>query len=505
MGLVLQTLDAMRVIANYYVENPIGIKAIIEARQYKRMMRPFGTTIRYLSTLKKLGAVPMGLVLQTLDAMKFIADYYVKNPIGIMEIIQARLYKKMMKPFGTIIKHLNSLKELGGIPMGLVLQTLDAMRVIADYYAENPISFSTAFQSFRYSLMMAPFGTIIKHISEIKAIGAVPVNSVRDIVKSLLYISAFYEYVNISDNIELKSEFTKKVVEHFTVMAKDIQDKFTDVKEIDFNAINSIIKSCRSIIRYYTHTKFLLSRKKVLNMNECVQLFTENSEYVKSAADGFTADKYLRVKLLVKSMRSIIKFLKRDSMNALQRIRANRNLFLLGRMSNVMSRISSINPTNISSLGGALSDALVGVNSVDIKRVEAVENMFNAFNKINQSENVIDKFADSVKEFTTVCKDLMHAMDHNTDAITNMETNSSNKKGGSLWNNIKEKVSGFTGIDTTPISEEPVSGVRIANVDELAKTIAEKINGSMYMDIPDTQVHLYINGTGGNEWIITKY
>ena len=505
MGLVLQTLDAMRVIANYYVENPIEREVIKQAKKYKKMMRPFGTTIGYLNSLKKLGTIPMGLVLQTLDAMRVIANYYVENPIEREVIKQSRRYKKMMKPFGTTIRYLNSLKKLGGIPMGLVLQTLDAMRVIANYYVENPISLDIAMQSIRYGLMMVPFGTIIKHFSEIKSIGTVPVNCVRDIVKSLLYISAFYKYVKISDNIEVKSEFTKKIVEHFNTMSKDIQDKFTDVKEIDFNAIDSIIRACNSIIGYYTYTRFLLRRKKVLNMNECVQLFAENSEYVKTAADGFTADKYIRIKLLVKSMRSIIKFLKRDSMNALQRIRANRNLFLLSRMSNVMSSISSINPTNISSLGGALSDALVGVNKVDIERVEAVENMFNAFNKINQSENVIDKFTNSVKEFTTVCKELMHAMDHNTDAISNMETNSNKKKGGSLWNSIKEKVSGFTGIDTTPISEEPVSGVRIANVEELAKTIAEKINGSMYMDIPDTQVQLYINGTGGNEWIITKY
>jgi hypothetical protein len=43
------------------------------------------------------------------------------------------------------------------------------------------------------------------------------------------------------------------------------------------------------------------------------------------------------------------------------------------------------------------------------------------------------------------------------------------------------------------------------NIDELAKTIAEKINGSLSIDVPDTQVQLLINGTGGNEWTITKY
>ena len=40
---------------------------------------------------------------------------------------------------------------------------------------------------------------------------------------------------------------------------------------------------------------------------------------------------------------------------------------------------------------------------------------------------------------------------------------------------------------------------------ESGKTIAEKINGALYVDMPDTQVQLLINGTGGNEWTITRY
>jgi hypothetical protein len=42
-------------------------------------------------------------------------------------------------------------------------------------------------------------------------------------------------------------------------------------------------------------------------------------------------------------------------------------------------------------------------------------------------------------------------------------------------------------------------------VDELAKTIADKINGALSVDVADTQIQLLINGTGGNEWTITKY
>ena len=40
---------------------------------------------------------------------------------------------------------------------------------------------------------------------------------------------------------------------------------------------------------------------------------------------------------------------------------------------------------------------------------------------------------------------------------------------------------------------------------ENAELIADKINGALSVDVADTQIQLLINGTGGNEWTITKY
>ena len=131
--------------------------------------------------------------------------------------------------------------------------------------------------------------------------------------------------------------------------------------------------------------------------------------------------------------------------------------------------------------------------------------MFNAFSKISKSENVINKFTESVKEFTETCKDLMDAMGNNTNAINNMGTSGS-KKSGSIFDNIKERVSNFIGGDSNDNNTTiQTNSVRIANVDELAKTIADKINGALSVDVADTQIQLLINGTGGNEWTITKY
>ena len=138
------------------------------------------------------------------------------------------------------------------------------------------------------------------------------------------------------------------------------------------------------------------------------------------------------------------------------------------------------------------------INTVDINKVKSVTNMFNAFNKINKSESIINKFTESVKEFTESCKNLMNAMSDNTNAINNIEGIGN----GSITNeiretNIIEKTSNRDGSQTGEI--------RIINVDEIAKTIAEKINGVLSLDVPDTQVQLFINGIGGNEWTITRY
>ena len=92
----------------------------------------------------------------------------------------------------------------------------------------------------------------------------------------------------------------------------------------------------------------------------------------------------------------------------------------------------------------------------------------------------------------------MNAMNYNTDAINNIDTSGI---GGSYINEIKENNVIEFGSDNINKS----NGVNIINVEEIAKNIAEKINGTLSVDIPDTQVQLLINGTGGNEWIISRY
>ena len=168
-------------------------------------------------------------------------------------------------------------------------------------------------------------------------------------------------------------------------------------------------------------------------------------------------------------------------------------------MTSSLKDLSSLKQSDLSNVGDALTDIVDDVNSIDLRNVWAVTNMFLAFNSINRSKNVIDKFAKSVSKFTKVCANLIDTLNENTDAINNANGFSTNNPYTTSItnNNIIENGAGK--------NMNPNNGIRIVNVDEIAKTIADQINGALSVDIPDTQVQLLINGMGGNEWTITRY
>ena len=499
LKLVHQTLNAMNAICDYYTEHPITKEAIKQARKYKKMMKPFGKTLKYFGKLTELGSVPMKLVFETLNAMSTIGNYYVENPITKEVIKQARRYKKMLKPFGKTLKYFGKLTELGSVPMKLVTQTLNAMRTIADYYTENPIEKDVIKQSRRYKKMLKPFGKTLKYFNELKNIGVIPMIAIKNIIIAMGDITNFYYYLKLSDNIESKSKFTETIVNNFTTTAVNIQDKFKDIKPINMLDVISIVTTCKYIANYYTKTSFLKSKKKIKRMNFAVEEFSKLAKIIKDNLQDFTESNFTNVKLAIKSIKQIVKFLKHNTLNSFQRRKAKKNIQILNDFSSSISNLSGIDQTKLSSIGDALTNALTGVDSIDLGKVLAVTNMFNAFNSINKSESIINKFTESIKEFTTTCKNLMEAMNYNTDAINNMESVDVNGIPTSdiVQNNIIEMRDNNNSNNS--------GGIRISNVDEIARTIAEKINASLSVDIPDTQVQLLINGTGGNEWTISRY
>ena len=463
---------------------------------------------KFSKTLKTLSEATQNLKMEqitlTAKSMTTLALGISALSLLLLPVILGNLTINAMVPtmrkFVAIIK---TMSEIEGDPLKKVRQILSCMSAITSFYQSKSMGFFAAIKAARNASRIkgyiSNFAHAVKALEPLKDMQEVNEKAIHTVISAVSGITWFFAFVRISGNIEEKSEFTKFVVDKFTTMALDIQDKFNGIKEVDHKVVKSIADTCRSIIYYYTFTFFKLKRQKVLDMNECVQLFTDNTKYLKTITQDFTEADYKGVQLIIKSMGQIMRFLKRNTLNPIQRIRARKSISIFSRMAFAMKNLLNINTSGISSIGGALTDALSGVNTIDMDQVMAVTNMFNAFNGINKSENIINKFTESVKEFTSVCQNLMDAMDHNTDAINNIDSSGMGSTHTSVIreNNIVESGSN---------SGAPQSGsIRIANVDEIAKTIAEKINGALSVDMADTQIQLLINGTGGNEWTITRY
>ena len=579
MRLVYQTLDAMKTIANYYVENPIKSKTVRQARKYKRMLKPFGKTIKNFVKLKELGSLPLKLVYQTLDTMKTIANYYIENPIKKKAIKQAKRYKKMLKPFNSIIKQLVKLKEFGGMPTKLVYQTLDTMKTIGNYYIENPIKRKAIKQAKRYKKIIKPFGSTIKHLAKLKELGFIPMKLVHQTLEAISAISDFYReqdlgffegtdarlnairiseivssfgnsaislkplkniqnvpldainniieasnnintYYNgivLSDNIEVKGYLTEYIINSFSNTSSNIYNKFIDIDIEKSNAIKSItknfIKAFDRIIKYYENSKFSVKMSKVKKINNAIISFTKSANYMKTNLQPFTKKDYNNIKYLIRAIDDILdlfrgrniiykkrmglfkrKFVSVSGGDNIKDIQGRIKLFV--NLANAASELSKVNSNSLKSVGESIYSTFDNIGKINMDNVYAVTNMFNAFNSINKSESIIDKFTESVKEFTNTCKDLMDAMNNNTNTINNIDG-----IGGTTNNEIIEN----TIIESRNNNSTQNGGVRIANVDEIARTIAEKINGALSVDIPDTQVQLLINGMGGNEWVISRY
>ena len=463
MKLVYQTLNAMRAISNYYIDNPIKKKAIKQSERYKDMLKPFSNAIKQLAKLKELGVIPMKLVHQTLNAIKTIANYYMDNPIKNKAIRQSKKYKDMLKPFSNAIKQLAKLKELGVIPMKLVHQTLKTMSAIANYYIENPIRKKAIRQAKKYKDMLKPFGYTIKHLSKLKELGIIPIKLVHQTLKTMSAIANYYMDNPIKKKAIRQARKYKDMLRPFGSTVTYLS-KLKELGSVPMKLVKQVLNAMSEISNFYREQDLYS-----FETNDAKNSATSISRIMSSFSDS------------VKSMQQLSN-LKNIPLNTISSI------------INAVNSITNANPTNLIHIGESMKNALSNINSVNMDKVQSVTNMFSAFNEINKSESIIDKFTKSVNEFTEACKNLMDAMGNNTDAINNMDT--SGNRGFISTNGISSE-SGENSNNTI--------GIRIANVDEIARTIAEKINGALSVDIPDTQVQLLINGIGGNEWTISKY
>ena len=500
--LVSQTLESMTQISSFFINNPITKSEIDQAHGYKMMMSPFVRSVRTLSRLKKLKSVPIGLVYQTLDAMRAIATYYVNNPIDKETIKQSRKYKRMMRPFGKTLGYLAKLQKMGNVPIGLVYQTLDAMRIIANYYINNPIERKAIRQSRKYKRMLRPFGKTLGYLSKLQKMGNIPIGLVQQTLKAMSYIANYFNDNSVDRSAIKSARRHKLLAKHFSGASEHLS-QFKDVSNINEDSIYKIASALFNISLFYKFTPFNddVKTKSTLS-KEIITLFLENAEQLRANSQSFTADTSHNVLFMTSSMGMVLSSLKYNTLKRKERRKARKTLKVLSKMTDVMTNMSKINPSEITSVGNALLNTLDVVDKVDIGQVEAVTNMFNAFKGINKSENIINKFTESVNAFTTACKNLLDAMSNNTDAINNISAIDSS---GEQVPFVSEMVNNNLFNTPNTDSTNQNNGIRIANVDEIARSIAERMNGALSIDVPDTQVQLLINGAGGNEWIISRY
>jgi hypothetical protein len=384
---------------------------------------------------------------------------------------------------------------MGVIPMKLVHGALNAMSTIAKYYVDNPIDKDVIKSAKRYKKILRPFGKTVTHLSKLKEMGVIPMKLVHGALNAMNTIVKYYVDNPIEKDVVKSAKRSKRILKHFGKIVTHLS-KLKDIPILPTMAISSVVKALSDITNFYNSTKLRKNiNEKTAIIEFIVNKFANMSTNINELANIKTMN-IKAVELNLKSMKLITRFLKRKSLNRFEIRKAEKTLTLLKNMSSVMLDLSNLNQSNISSVGESISNTLSGVNNVDMDRVESVTNMFEAFNSINKSKNVINKFTESVKEFTTTCKKLIDTMNLNTDAINGIDGGIGNSSTNVITNN---------NILENNLNNNTNNSIRIANVDEIAKTIAEHINGTLSIDIPDTQVQLLINGTGGNEWTITSY
>ena len=512
-----QALNSMEIVGNFFKNNKLKLKEVRNAWKYRMILDPFASAVNKLEKLQGMGAIPMKLVYNTLNAISAIANFYQGQKMGFWGTIKNRASASsivgIVKSFGKAVSILSELKKLGRIPISLVHGALNAITLITDYYNNQDMGFWGAIKN-RASAssivnIVESFSEAVTALGELKKLGRIPMSLVHGALNAITLITDYYTNQDMgfwgAIGNKSRSSFITATVKSFSEAVGAFKDT-KGIKNIPTNAIDNILKSIHGIMYYYRNVKIDENIEEKSSLTEyAVNRFTNMSMNIQDKLGQIVSAKYHSVMPTILTCKDILNFFKRDSLNIFQIKKANKTISLLNRMTSTMLRMTKINPMDLSSIGYSLSDVLNGVNTIDMNQVVAVTNMFNAFNKINKSENIINKFAESVKEFTVACNNLMDAMSNNTNAINNMDIGT-NESDNSVLGSIKEKLFDFIGLDSSNNDNATISnGIRITNVDEVAKAIAEKINGTLSVDVPDSQVQLLINGIGGNEWTITRY
>ena len=244
MKLVYGALNAIKAVGNFFKKNKLSFKAIWNAKKYKWVLNPFYSAVDKLGKLKEMGVIPMKLVYGALNAIKAVGNFFKNNKLSFKAIWNAKKYKWVLNPFASTVDKLGKLKEMGVIPMKLVYGALNAIKTIANYYSKNPISWKAIKASYRYKWVLRPFGSAIKYLSKLKEMGSIPMKLVYGALNAISAISNFYQGQDLGffDGIGamVSANMITGIVKSFGKAVKAFKN-LKEIKNVPTDAINGIL------------------------------------------------------------------------------------------------------------------------------------------------------------------------------------------------------------------------------------------------------------------------
>ena len=204
------------------------VPVILGSITLRLMMPPLLKFVKSLDILSKMKTIPTKQLNQSLNAMKFVGDFFKNNGISLKAIWNAKKYQWVLNPFYSAVNKLGKLKEIGVIPMNIVNGALNAISAISNFYQGQDLGFfggiSARVSANMITGIVNSFGKAVKSFKYLKELKNVPANAINSIINSISSIVLYYKNVKFGYNTEEKSSITEYVVGKFTTLAMNIQD-----------------------------------------------------------------------------------------------------------------------------------------------------------------------------------------------------------------------------------------------------------------------------------------
>ena len=288
----------------------------------------------------------------------------------------------------------------------------------------------------------------------------------------------------VKDGLEKWSEFDKNSIKNFEFALVKLKNTIPLMGDVDFDDTENNINQLGKIM-----TSYLSTVDKVTKLEKEINMFNSLMDVVKISLDKWNGENYeIASKSITSSLGELFNRVEKPGNKYKKNVDTTIRLF---------DKLKTLKDLQSSAISEPFDKIINRVNRLELKKADALTNMFNSFSKIRE-KNIFSNFKDSVDEFTKACIQLVEAINGNTDALNNDDLTS------------QDNNSNNSNTSTPTTNTNKGTDVRITNLDELAQMLAQKIaatrvgqGGSPSGGI--ATVDLRINGQGGNQWVIKKY